>query len=301
MENDTLTFCMEDKGPMRSIKFSPDKKLLAVQRTETCVEFLQFINNQPNVSDAIVHKGKSSIIYGFVWIHNREVAIISNTGIEIYNVNVEKKQLKSIKSMNLSINWFSWCPTGNLAVLASNNGMLLTPVLIKQGAITRLSKLEWKGERGIPERDISLAEIYGKLAILILKPVQNRLIEVVIYLLNGPGLAPRKAHVLRLGHSGRFAMNIVDDLIVVHHQVIFFQVISPKFIIKIFRILSQATCTSLLFDIQMNGEKDANGVTFHDPLTAARPIKPFQLKLPSLSLDGQTKPIDLCMYAYTLY
>lgn len=221
-ENDTLTFCMEDKGPMRSIKFSPDKKLLAVQRTETCVEFLPFINNQPNMNEAISYKGKSSIIYGFVWIQSREVVFISNTGIDIYNINLEKKQLKSIKSMNLSINWFSWCPTGNLAVLASNNGMLLTPVLIKQGIITRLPKLEWKGERGIPERDITLAEVYGKLAILILRPMQNRLVEVVIYLLNGPGLAPRKAHVLRLGHSGRFAMNIVDDLIVVHHQVSLF-------------------------------------------------------------------------------
>lgn len=141
-ENDTLTFCMEDKGPMRSIKFSPDKKLLAVQRTETCVEFISFVNNQPNTNDMILHKGKSSIIYGFVWIHNREVVFISNTGVDIYTINVEKKQLKSIKSMNLSINWFSWCPIGNLAVLASSNGMLLTPVLIKQGIITRLPKLE---------------------------------------------------------------------------------------------------------------------------------------------------------------
>lgn len=133
---------MEDKGAMRSIKFSPDKKLLAVQRTETCVEFYNFVNNQPNINEMILFKGKSSIIYGFVWIHNREVVFISNTGVEIYTVNVEKKQLKSIKSMNLTINWFSWCPTGNLAVLASSNGMLLTPVLIKQGIITRLPKLE---------------------------------------------------------------------------------------------------------------------------------------------------------------
>lgn len=76
-----------------------------------------------------------------------------------------------------------------------------------------------KSDRGIPERDLTLAEIYGTLAILILKPTSNRLVEVVVYLLNGPGFAPKKSHVLRLGHSGRFAMNIVDDLVVVHHQV----------------------------------------------------------------------------------
>lgn len=76
-----------------------------------------------------------------------------------------------------------------------------------------------KSDYGIPERDLTLAEIYGTLAILILKPTSIRLVEVIIYLLNGPGLAPKKSHVLQLGHSGRFAMNIVDDLIVVHHQV----------------------------------------------------------------------------------
>lgn len=76
-----------------------------------------------------------------------------------------------------------------------------------------------KGEHGVPDRDLTLAEIYGTLAILILKPTSTRLVEVIIYLLNGPGLAPQKSHILQLGHSGRFAMNIVDDLIVVHHQV----------------------------------------------------------------------------------
>lgn len=144
-ENDTLTFCMESKGAMSSIKFSPDHKLLAIQRTEKCVEFIKFANNQPIVADIIVHQCKSAtaIVHGFVWIHNKEVALISNTGVEIFTVNMEKKQLKSIKSLSLTTDWFSWCPTGNLAVLSSNKGMLLTPILIKQGGVmTRLPKIE---------------------------------------------------------------------------------------------------------------------------------------------------------------
>lgn len=144
-ENDTLTFCMESKGAMSSIKFSPDHKLLAIQRTEKCVEFIKFANNQPNMADIIVHqcKNATTIVHGFVWIHNKEVALISNTGVEIFTVNMDKKQLKSIKSLSLTTDWFSWCPTGNLAVLSSNKGMLLTPLLIKQGGvISRLPKIE---------------------------------------------------------------------------------------------------------------------------------------------------------------
>lgn len=133
---------MEDKGSIRSIKFSPDMKILAVQRVETCVDFISFANNQPNVNNIITYKGKSAIIYGFVWLHNKEVVFISNNGIDTFTINIEKKQLKSVKSMSLSTNWFSWCPAGNLAVLASSNGGILTPVLLKQGVITRLPKLE---------------------------------------------------------------------------------------------------------------------------------------------------------------
>lgn len=78
---------------------------------------------------------------------------------------------------------------------------------------------------------------------------------------------------MRLSLSGRFAMNIVDDIIVVHHQ---------------------ATGTSILFDIGVGGQPDGVGVFIHEPLTAARSIRPMTLPMPSLSFAGQTKSCELC-------
>ena len=83
----------------------------------------------------------------------------------------------------------------------------------------KIIKILVDDDRSIPERDVTVAQLYGTAAILILKQTSTRLVEVIIYMLNGPGLAPKKSHILRLGHSGRFAMNIVDDLVIVHHQV----------------------------------------------------------------------------------
>lgn len=145
-DNANFTFCMENKGPMKSIKFSPDMKILAVQRTELCVEFVPFTGNQPNVNETITYKSKNSEIYGFVWLSDREreVVFISNSGIELHTINLEKKQLKLVKSMNQSVNWFSWCSSGNFVVIASNGGALLTPLLLKQSVITKLPKLECK-------------------------------------------------------------------------------------------------------------------------------------------------------------
>lgn len=140
----TVQFRMDDKGPIRSIKFSPDNQILAVQRTEVSVEFISFTNGTPNLTDIIVYKGKNIVIYGFVWLHDKEVALISNNGVEIFIVNFQKRQLKSIKSLTLTTNWFAWCPTTHFAVLASNNGIILTPVIIKQGTITKLQKIECK-------------------------------------------------------------------------------------------------------------------------------------------------------------
>lgn len=140
-ETDCISFCMDNKGDIRSIKFSSDNRILAVQRTENSVEFINFTSqNQPNINDILTFKGKNNII-GFVWIHLRELALISNAGVELITLNIEKKQIKSIKSMNLTISWFSWCSRSKLAILASNNGQLLWPVQLKQGTITKLPKL----------------------------------------------------------------------------------------------------------------------------------------------------------------
>lgn len=84
-------------------------------------------------------------------------------------------------------------------------------------------------------------------------------------MLDGPGLTPRKSHILKLGYNGRFALNITDNIVIVHHQ---------------------ATKTSHLFDIMLPGEKDlTTGIIYHTPIAAGKPIKPFSLKLPSLAYD----------------
>lgn len=126
-------------------------------------------------------------------------------------------------------------------------------------------------------KDVTLAQLYGTNAILILRQPPNRPFEVVIYLLNGPGLAPKKSHILKLGQSGRFAMNVVDDVVIVHHQ---------------------ATASSMLFDIALSSSETEHGTgaTIHSPIIPAKPIRPFQLEVPSISLDGKTMNCELCMW-----
>ncbi|XP_053674229.1 regulator of MON1-CCZ1 complex [Anopheles nili] len=287
-DGENFVFCMDlhstdtPDAQIRSIKFSIDNQVLAVQRSETSVEFIRFLPNlRPNLQDMLVYKGKSTI-NGFVWTQERQVALFTSVGVEILLVNFDKPSLKSIKSLNITMNWFSYCPISKFALLSSNLGTILTPVILKPANITKLPRLELGIDQGCMGKDVTLAQLYGTNAILILRQPPNRPFEVVIYLLNGPGLAPKKAHILKLGQSGRFAMNVVDDVVIVHHQ---------------------ATATSMLFDIALSSSETehASGATIHSPIIPAKPIRPFQLEVPSISLDGKTMNCELYTKDWVLF
>lgn len=141
-EDTVISFCMNDRGgSIRSIKFSPDNQILAVQRKENAVEFICFQGDQPLLQDIITHQVKTNI-YGFVWVHSREVALISNTGVEVFSIVPEKRQVRSVKSLSIGIKWFAWCCDAHVALLCTSEGNALIPVLVKQKVITKLPKVD---------------------------------------------------------------------------------------------------------------------------------------------------------------
>lgn len=83
-----LNFRLEDKGSILSIKFSPNQEILAVQRSPKSVDFRNFTNQEP---DGLEYSqpcrgSTSAIILGFVWVSNVDFILVSNQGIEHYQV-----------------------------------------------------------------------------------------------------------------------------------------------------------------------------------------------------------------------
>ncbi|CAG9824494.1 unnamed protein product [Phaedon cochleariae] len=265
-----LNFIMEDHGTVLSIKFSLDHKILAVQRSNNSVEFMNFIDNTLETEYSQCCK-KNSNILGFVWSHLNEVAFITDHGIELYMVIPEKRTLKHLKTTSSTVQWFVWCSANKIALLASAHGSQLLPVYIKQGTINKFSKLETEPGRMALERDVTLATLYGVPAVLILRHQSGPgTAEVHIHTLSGLGQAPVKSHVLRLGLSGRFAINVVDDVVLVHHQ---------------------ASRSSLIFDTALTGESDGT-VRYHTPIAPAKSFRPVKLVLPGLT-EQQTHICEL--------
>lgn len=128
------------------------------------------------------------------------------------------------------------------------------------------------------ERDVTLATLYGTPAILILRHQTSvQTAEVHVHTLSGPGMAPVKTHVLRLQATGRFAINVVDNLIIVHHQ---------------------ATRSSQIFDTSLPGETDGS-VAYHSSVAPPKCIRPASLDLPGL-VEPQKHNCELCILFFLM-
>ncbi|XP_052741785.1 regulator of MON1-CCZ1 complex [Bicyclus anynana] len=263
------SFRMEDKGPIISIKFSPDHKILAIQRNiegqNATVEFVNFKDLAPtNIEYTHTCKWKNAKILGFVWPRASEIAFITDHGIELLQVLPDKKQLKTLKSTSFSGAWFSWCAQSNIILLAGNNGALLQPFSLNSSTITKLQKLEVEWSRPVMERDVFVLRLCGAAWCALFRhaaaaPTVSGPTEVWLMPISGGGSVQ---HVLKTGLTGRFAVSVVDHLLVIHHQ---------------------SSQTSQIFDI-MEEAKPENNVVMHLPLVQGVSMRPA-------SVDDQPCPM----------
>ncbi|KAL0117987.1 hypothetical protein PUN28_008988 [Cardiocondyla obscurior] len=273
-----LNFRMEDKGPVISIKFSPDMNILAIQRTNTSVEFVNYssVSGLDYAEYSQSCKGKNATILGFVWTHGTEILVVTDHGVELFQVNPEKRNVRALKCLSLGVNWFVFCPKSYLVLLSSGTiGNQIQALHVTPGNLHKLTKFEIEhgvtkpGKLAVSERDVALAVLYGTPCIILLRhqPGANRSIGtafVYVYTVHKM-MTIKKSHMLKLDVGGRFAINVVDNLIIVHHQ---------------------ASKTSMIFDIMLSGVSDGT-VMHHTNITTAKPIKPFNLKVPGATLSDQ--------------
>ncbi|KAJ3611884.1 hypothetical protein NHX12_021897 [Muraenolepis orangiensis] len=257
-DKNSIAFRMDDKGEVKCIKFSIGNKILAVQRTSKSVDFINFIPDYPHMEFSQECKMKNASVLGFCWTNWNEIVFITDQGIELYQVFPDKRSVKLLKSQSLSVNWYQYCPeTAVLLLSTSMQGNVLQPFAIRNGTLSKMTKFEIElpvvpkpAKLSLSERDIAMATIYGQLYVMYLKhhsrSANSPSAEVVLYHLPREG-ACKKSHVLKLNTTGKFALNIVDNL------------------------------TSLIYDIHLR-EPDC-ALNTHQPVLPARSIHPYRIPL----------------------
>ncbi|XP_067146732.1 regulator of MON1-CCZ1 complex isoform X2 [Apteryx mantelli] len=285
-DKNPISFRMEDKGEVKCIKFSLGNKILAVQRTLKNVDFLNFIPDSPQLEYTQECKTKNASILGFCWTSSTEIVFITDQGIEFYQVLPEKRSLKLLKNQSINVNWYMYCPESSVILLSTTVlGNVLQPFYFKSGTMSKLSKFEIElpaapksSKLSLSERDIAMATIYGQLYVLFLRhhsrTSNSTGAEVVLYHLPREGSC-KKTHILKLNRTGKFALNVVDNLVVVHHQ---------------------DTETSVIFDIKLKGEFDGT-TTIHQFVLPPRSIQPYQIPVAGPASVTSQSPVPCKLYS----
>lgn len=281
----SLDFKVPDKGHVISIKFSPNHRILAIQRSLKSVDLMNVENDEIVGSEySQTCKGRSTQIMGFIWTSLNELVIVTNQGVEFYQVLTEKSTVKQIKSFSVNVNWFVFLAENSVLLLSSGiMGNVIHPYIFRPGSVSRLAKFEVENPAttrvpqpgGLHVRDVTVANIYGQIYVVVLRN-QPRMFnsigaEVALYQLQRD-MPAKKTTVLRLGSVGRFAVNVVDNLIVVHHQ---------------------ASKTSMIFDLKSGGEYDGQ-ISYHYPVLSPLPIQPCRYAPNTPESEGISKPEVSC-------
>ncbi|XP_041255258.1 regulator of MON1-CCZ1 complex isoform X2 [Onychostruthus taczanowskii] len=179
-----------------------------------------------------------------------------------------------------------YCPESSVILLSTTVlGNVLQPFYFKSGTMSKLSKFEIElpaapksSKLSLSERDIAMATIYGQLYILYLRhhsrTSNSTGAEVVLYHLPREGSC-KKTHILKLNRTGKFALNVVDNLVVVHHQ---------------------DTETSVIFDIKLKGDFDGS-TTIHQFVLPPRSIQPYQIPVAGPASVTSQAPVLCKLYS----
>ncbi|CAF2877394.1 unnamed protein product [Rotaria sp. Silwood2] len=323
------SFRLEDKGAIQSIKFNPDLSVLAIKRNSNSVEFLNFApipqtisSSCPSTSttatilqpDAIEYsqlsKTKSSKLYDFNWLSDKEIVFVTDQSIEHYLLNAEKRTLRSLKQHLVpNTNWQLFSREMNLLLISagSPSGNSLIPFSfhkMQQQQLVKLPKFEVDLPQAqttiqrsnsvasnsstqsanrrcyeLTERDCMLATIYDKSYLLVIRQVfrvaGQGSVEVVLYQIETDHKPAQKRHILRLNVYGKCALNVVDNLVLIHHQ---------------------PTKTTYVYDIEENSTSQHDGFqTIHEPLLSQLSIQPINVnwQLASSTISTSSTTIEL--------
>ncbi|KAI3949154.1 hypothetical protein MKW98_026534 [Papaver atlanticum] len=221
------------EGPVLSIRYSLDGKVIAIQRSNIEIEF-----RNRETGEAFVQKCKSESesILGFFWTDcpTCDLIIIKTCGLDLCTYESGLKALRLVDTRKLNVNWYVYTHESRMILLAS--GMqcnTFTAFQFSSGGVIRLPRFEMamtKAEANqkpvLYAEDLHIITIYGRIYCLQVDRVAMLLHFHRFY----------RDAVMQQGsfpiYSSKIAVNVVDNVILVHQVdakvVIMYDIISDS-------------------------------------------------------------------------
>lgn len=250
--SDHIQFLLPVDKRILSIKLNPTKSILAYHVEKSTIEFINIsTQSTPTEPDETVHelesrryqqssRARNAKLSGFLWTGSSDMVMITDVSVEYYHVDPQRHRLRHVKSFPSSTNWFVYQPSINdsdatgdrshsmLVVSTGSIGNSMQPYAFVESQMIKLQRFDvegnWHGSNKLElfERSITMASIYGQTRLLVLQHeslnLKSKGAQILIYTVNCDTGAASKTHTLDLDINGRFALNVVDNLVIAHDQ-----------------------------------------------------------------------------------
>ncbi|KAG0572838.1 hypothetical protein KC19_VG128700 [Ceratodon purpureus] len=205
------------EGPILGVRYSLDGKILAIQRTNQEIEF---VNKESCTGFRQQCRSGSDPILGFFWTDcpSCDVVFVTTSGLEMYILYLSKNGLKLAEYKKANVSWYVYTHESRLVLLAS--GMQCKTLFGFQfaaGGIVRLPKYdvtmakhESNRKPVLAPEDIRIATMYGRLYCV---QVDRVALQLHMYRFYRDAVVPQGSLPI---FSPHVAISVVDNVLMVH-------------------------------------------------------------------------------------
>ncbi|XP_047333835.1 regulator of MON1-CCZ1 complex [Impatiens glandulifera] len=211
------TYLTITEGPILSIRYSLDEKILAVQRSS---QEIQFWNKETGDSFIQRCKSESDNILGFFWTDccSYDFVIVKASGLDLFSLDSESKSLHLVETKKLNVSWYIYSHDSRLVLLAS--GMQcksFTGYQLRCTEIVRLPRFEMAMAKSdanskpvLAADDVHIITVYGRIYCL---QVDRLAMQLHLYRLYSDTVIQQGSLPI---YSSRISVSVVDNVLLVH-------------------------------------------------------------------------------------
>ncbi|XP_051138749.1 uncharacterized protein LOC127256669 [Andrographis paniculata] len=205
------------EGPVLSIRYSLDLKLLAIQRS---IYEIQIWNKETGETYSQKCRPQSETILGFFWTDSStcDIVFVKTSGLDLFKYDDESRSLHLVEAKKMNISWYIYTHESRLVLLAS--GMQcrsFTGYQMSSVGTVRLPKFEMMMAKSaanvkpiLAAEDVHIITVYGRIYCL-----QFDRVAMVLHLYRF-----YRDAVIQQGslpaYSNRIAVSVVDNVLLVH-------------------------------------------------------------------------------------
>ncbi|GAB2233095.1 hypothetical protein Droror1_Dr00002310 [Drosera rotundifolia] len=205
------------EGPVLSIRYSLDGKILAIQRSSHEIEFW---NKETRETFSQRCRPESESMLGFFWTDclNYDIVYVKTSGLDLFSYDPEMRRLRLVESKRLNVTWYRYTHESRLVLLASGSQCkTFTGFQLSSAGVVRLPKFEMmmaKSEANnkpvLAAEDIHIITVYGRIYCLQVDRVAMLLHSYRFYC---DAVVPQGSLPI---YSSKIAVSVVDSVLLVH-------------------------------------------------------------------------------------